>query len=40
MKREWYRRTERFPLDGIARMSAATVPVGAAFLYPGSMEAA
>src|SRR6266545_918817 len=36
MRTECYRRHERFRLDGVATMSAATVPVGAAFLYPGS----
>jgi transcription elongation factor GreA len=39
MRRECYRRHEHFRLDGLATISAATVPVGAAFLYPGSMEA-
>jgi transcription elongation factor GreA len=39
-EREWYPGAERFPLDGLATMSAATVPEGTAFLYPGSMEAA
>jgi transcription elongation factor GreA len=36
MQRECYPCQERLPLDGVATMTAATVPVGAAFLYPGS----
>jgi transcription elongation factor GreA len=39
MKRECYPCHERLSLDGVATMTAATVPVGTAFLYPGSMEA-
>jgi transcription elongation factor GreA len=39
IRREWYRRAERSPLDSAGNMSAATVPLGTALHIRGPLEA-